>query len=337
MIFMKKTLVETGRALALTGNKLVLWAKQKSPELLLAGSILAAAGSVILAIRATMKLESTATKVNKKISTVKEKMKDDNKLASGEYTLPTLKKELTVEYVKAAWEFTKLYGPAALSFGLYLAGTLGSHKIMKGRNLALSSALSLVKTSFDSYRDRVKNKYGEDAEHDIYTDSYDEKITIDKDGKKKTVTVKQPHIDPNLDLYSFIFDESHEDWTKDTMTNIDNLLTKERYLNRKFISQGYMFLYDVYQTIGMYPDQLSPDKIQASKLLGWIYDPSDDTRDNYISFGLADPMGNLNKKTMEVIRNHGRSFWLTFNPDGDILTGKNGQKTFMQYVKEIRD
>ena len=76
-------------------------------------------------------------------------------------------------------------------------------------------------------------------------------------------------------------------------------------------------------------------KTQAARVLGWIYDPADDTIDSYVSFGLADKEGNLNQETMDMLRAGERSIYLEFNPDGDILTGSNGRKTFAKYARVL--
>jgi len=46
-------------------------------------------------------------------------------------------------------------------------------------------------------------------------------------------------------------------------------------------------------------------------------------------------LGNLTEDAMLMLRQGERNVWLEFNPDGDILTGSNDRKTFMQFAKVI--
>lgn len=319
-------------------SKVGFWTKKNTPELLIAASIVAAAGSIVLAVKATMKLEPVAKRGAEKINKIKEKIKDESKLASGEYNVQVLKKELFAQYTKTSWDITKLYIPSAISFGLFVAGILSSHKVMKGRNFALASAYSLAENSFRDYRERVKNKFGSDVENDLYKNVYEDEQTVtekDEEGNDIDVVkkVKTYHMSNTESASSYLFDESNPEWEKNTILNIELLLGRERYLNQKLVAQGYLFLSDVYESLGVYPSQVGERKTQASRVLGWLYDPNDDTLQNHISFGLADKMGNLNSETMEIVRSGQRNFWLEFNPDGDILTGDKLGKTFMKYAK----
>src|SRR5690606_1413092 len=99
-----------------------------------------------------------------------------SKLASGEYSLPVLKRELFGAYSKAVWEYTKLYAPTALTFSLSVFSMLTSHKIMRGRNLALASAYTALENVYSGYRERVKAKIGEKAEQEIFRNIYSEDV-----------------------------------------------------------------------------------------------------------------------------------------------------------------
>ena len=323
-----------------TAHKVGFWTRRKSPELLIASSILAAMASILLASKATLRAESIVGVSNKKIAKVKEKMNDDNLLANNKYSIEQGRKDLVKLYSKLSWELTKLYGPAAITFLMSVASILSSHKVMKGRNLALAAAYTTLENGYRNYRSRVKDKIGEIAENEIYKNIYpDKKKVLVSDGKggfkEVEEEVKNPHLEPNSD-YTYLFDESNPDWTKSGRMNIDFLLVREKFLNMKLKAQGYLFLYDVYDSLGIDAGQLGEKKLQASRVVGWIYDLNDPTRDNYVSFGLADELGNLTEEAMEMVRAGERSVWLEFNPDGDILTGTGNNKTFMEYaIKKV--
>lgn len=320
-------------------NKVMFWGRRKSPELLVAASIIAAAGSIVLAIKATPKAELVLEKANKDLKRIKADMNDDNKIANKEYSVSLGKKELTKVYAKTSLELGKLYLPTAIGFGLTVTGILGSHRIMKGRNVALAAAYTTLENGYRSYRERVAAKVGEKVERDIFRNVYEEEkevTEIDKKGNEvtKLKKVKGPHIKVDSD-FSVIYDSNAKDWQRDTNLNLNLLSLREKYLNQKLQYEGAVFLHEVYEELGIDISSLGESKLQASRILGWIYDPADDTRDSYISFGLFDRMGNRTESTMEALRNNDPELFLEFNVDGDILTGINGSKTFTKYRRVI--
>jgi len=335
---------DIGTSIARTIHRVGFWTRKSSPELLIIGSILSAAASVFLACKATTKVDDILAPANQEIKNIHLLMTDDNKIASGEVTLPACKKELFRVYTKTAWGLIKIYAPAALLFGISVSANLGSHKIMKSRNIALAAAYSTLENGYRQYRDRVRAKIGDKAEGDIHRNVYSEDVTeivTDKKGNEKEVTrsVKIPHIDPNSE-FVYLFDESNPDWSRSGRINLDWLLARQRALNQDFMTRGYLFLYDVYRALGIQPEIIGARKLQASKILGWIYDPDHsgeigDSSSNWVSFGLTDQEGNLTNYAMEMLRGNEPCVWLEFNVDGDILTGSENRKVFSKYAKYI--
>lgn len=308
------------------------WVKSKSPELLVTGAIIAAMGSIILAIRATPKAQMVIGNANVKIKRIKEEMNNDNE----EYPVSLGKRDLTKAYAKTVFDVGMLYLPTIVGFGLTVGGILSSHKIMKGRNMAIAAAYTTLENGFKSYRNRVAAKVGEKVENDIYRNMYseDKEIVIDKDGNE-VVTVKKvmgPHIEVDSN-FSVIYDKNASNWTRDTNMVLNLLAMKEKWLNQKLIFTGALFLHEVYEELGIDIAVLGDTKAQAARCLGWIYDPSDNTRDSYISMGLFDRMGNRNEYAMDALRKNEQELFLDFNVDGDILSGKNGTKMFAKFRK----
>lgn len=314
-------------------HKIGFWTKKKSPELLVIGSIFAAAGSIILAIKATPKAEMILSKSNREIKQIKSDMTNDNMIANDQYSVKQGKKDLTKAYTKTALSLGKLYLPTMIGFGLTVSGILGSHKIMKGRQVALAAAYTTLENGYRSYRSRVAAKVGEKVENDIFRNVYSEEkdIIVDKDGVEvvKTKKVKGPHVQVDSD-FTVIYDQNAKEWLRDTNMNLNLLKMKEKYLNQRLVLTGAVFLYEVYDEFGIDISTLGENKIQASRILGWIYDPEDNTRDSYISCGLFDKLGNNNDYAMEALRENHQELFLEFNVDGDILTGSNGKRTFMK-------
>lgn len=315
--------------ITLAFNKGLFWARQHSPELLVTGSLITMAGSVVSAIFATRKLDSKIQPHNIKIEQIKNNLKDDNAIQNGIVSVKEAKKELTLEYLKTGWDITKLYLPSTLCFVAGASCILGSHKIMKGRNLALAAAYSTLEKGYSAYRERVKNKYGEEAEEKIYKDIHKEKIEkVDESGKTKTISKELSH--DNHENFSVLYSYGNLGFEPGSaQLNFHFLMDQQSWLNKKLQHQGYLFLSDVYEALGFGIDYLGKERARASHILGWRYDPTDPTIDSYVSFGLTQPGTTIaTAQTEKQLYCNEPSFWLDFNFDGDILTGKNGKKDY---------
>ena len=298
--------------------------KKNSPTILIVAGIASMATSIALACVATKKLDKTLAPSKKIIDTVHAHLSDDTGLSNNLYDVKKEKKDLTVAYLKAGGKIILLYSPAAVAFAVGTACIVGSHNIMRGRNIALTALCSSLENSYRSYREKVKEKIGEDAEKAIY-ESQDKKEITTKDGKKKLVNTAHD--------FSVLYADGQRGWENDAKLNMRFLLTKQAYLNQVLKVKGYVFLSDVYEELGFDAEYLGEERLRASHLLGWRYDPSDKTIDNYISFGLEDKSGIIKDDVSKQLNENEPDFWLEFNYDGDIVNGLNGHKTFAQGAK----
>lgn len=322
--------------LPLIFSKIGFWGRRHSPELLIAGGILSAAASVAAGIYATTKLEKVIKPYNEKIDQIKKDLKDDNKIQNKEIDIKQCRKELTTTYLKAGLKIAALYAPSALFFGSSVCCILGSHRIMHGRNVALAATCTTLEQSYRAYRQRVKDKYGEEAEDQLFNDIHKEKVEVidPVTGKVKNKTLDIPHAD-NEDWKVF-FQEGCNQFENDAALNFDSLMLRQAYFNELLHRRGYLFLWDVYKDLGFTTAMLGEKRARASRILGWIYNPEDKSRNCYISFGLTQPNTTipLPRVAAQIEANEPR-FLLTLNPDGDILSGEYGKETFMKYATEL--
>lgn len=320
-----------------TFNKTKFWTKKHSPELLIAGGILMAAGAVVSACVATKKADKILKPATKQINDIHTNLKDTFKINNKQIDVKEERKDLAKVYAKTAGKLLLVYSPSILMFAASVSCILGSHNIMKGRNLALAAAYTTLDNGYKAYRKRVKNKIGDAAEEAIYKDIRNEtKEVIDEEGELKTKDTPSAHVTKNADPYSALYSCGNRGWERNAILNYDYLMSQQAYLNHKLQSQGFLFLSDVYDALGFDANMLGRDKIRASHILGWIYDPTDTTRDNYVSFGLTDKTGLTKEAISSQIRLNEPDFWLEFNCDGDILNLSKdpNKKTFSQYAKE---
>lgn len=317
-------------------NKIGFWGKKHSPELLIASGITAAAASIVLAVIATTKLDKTLKPYNDKIDSIKKQMKDDNAIQNKEVDVKECKKDLTKTYAKAALKVSGLYIPSALLFGASVTCILGSHSIMKSRNLALTAACATLEESYKAYRRRVKDKLGEEAEEKLYKNVYKDEVEVidPKTGEITTKKVSIPHVKEDND-WNVIYDCGNYCWERNARQNFEWLMNQQAFLTEKLRRRGYLFLSEVYDLLGCTTHQLGAKKARASRILGWIYDPTNPNRNCYVSFGLTKPGTTIPLPEIEEqIQRNEAAFFLTLNPDGDILSGENGKETYMKFASD---
>ena len=86
------------------------------------------------------------------------------------------------------------------------------------------------------------------------------------------------------------------------------LKRQQAYANDKLKANGYLFLNEVYDMLGI-------PKSKAGQVVGWIYDPENGTGDNYVDFGIY----NVNREAArDFVNGYERTILLDFNVDGNI-------------------
>lgn len=105
--------------------------------------------------------------------------------------------------------------------------------------------------------------------------------------------------------------------------------------NNRLKRRGWLTLDEVYRELGFRTEMLGPRKATAAKYLGWVYEPSNPNRDNFVSFGLtyAGTRQALPNVVKQISLNV-PAFWLTFNPDGNILEDKDNPNYFVNFAKD---
>lgn len=260
-----------------TFGKVKLATIKHSPEILLVAGIASGVATVVFACKGTLKAEDVIDEHKSMIADIHEA----KELASEEeYSAKDVQLDTVKAYSKTAWEMFKIYAPA-IGFGaLSLTCVLGSHGIMRKRNIALAASLATVRTAYDDYRKRVIRDLGKEMDDHFLYDTVDKVVETetvdDKSGKKKTIkeTVKKSKY---ANAYSRIFDNCNcpDSFEKDGGSNYIFIRAQMLHLQRKLERDGFLFLNDVYKQLG-FPITL------AGQTAGWLYDPND--RENTMIF-----------------------------------------------------
>lgn len=290
----------TGRGILLT--------KKYSPEILIGVGIIGVIASTIMACKASTKAEAVLDRAKKKLDTIH--LVKDTEVAKEEkttYTDRDYKKDLTIAYVQTGVDFVKLYGPAVTLGIASIACILGSHGIMKKRNLAVVAAYKLVEQSFSDYRKRVVEEFGESKDYELkHGIKKVECATFDcANGDNKESAEILGVLDPNaLSQYAKFFDESSTQWSKQSEYNLTFLKCQQTYANDMLHARGHVFLNEIYDNLGI-------PRTQAGAIVGWVMGKGDD----FIDFGIF--YGDSMKKR-DFVNGYERSILLDFNVDGII-------------------
>ena len=296
------------------GFKALHLAKTHAPEIMIVGSIVAGAAALYFTARGTMKLEEILDEHNEKIDDIKSELGDVESSENPE-EVTVYKKELTKQYVTTAGKIALAYLPAAAFAGSSVALSISAHGIMRKRLATSIAALESVTASFEAYRQRVKDKYGEEAERDILTGKHQEKIAVEKTDKKGNTKLVDQVVDEYGNIvspYARYFDKYNENFLNVShgnegcgrIYNQEYLEGVQTMMNCKLRVQGYLFLNDVYRSLGF---EDSPE----GQLVGWLDQPKDGG-DGEVSFNI--------KHIVPDINNENEDKWLLdFNVDGIIV------------------
>ena len=144
----------------------------------------------------------------------------------------------------------------------------------------------------------------------------------EKDGKKTKEEIVVGCDEHELSGYARYFNENNMHWSEDPQYNMMFLRQNQNWANDKLISQGYLYLNDVYDALGF-------PKTKAGQVVGWVYDPNNNEHgDNYVDFGIydlnvkgyRDEMANdtIAEETQDFVNGYRNSILLDFNVDGNI-------------------
>ena len=288
--------------------------RKHSPEILVISGVVGVVTSAVLACKATTKLDSIMSESKKQVEKIHGYVEENG--YTEEYTEQDSKKDLAIVYTQSAFKVGKLYAPSVILGAASIAAILGGHNILRKRNIALATAYTALNTSFKDYRNRVIERFGKELDKElrfnIKSKEFDEK-SVDEKGKekiqKKTVQVTDASEIEGYSPYAKFYDDGCIGWEKDPELNLMFLRRQQDAATERLKSQGYLFLNDVYDMVGI-------PKTKAGQVVGWIYDEKHPVGDNFVDFGIYDVKKEVNRN---FVNGYERTIILDFNVDGPIL------------------
>lgn len=292
------------------------------PTIMLVGGLVAGGACVFTACKASTKLNAVLDNAKFEIDAVKAAREEGeveirdpetNEIVVDEYTEDDYKKDITIVYARNALSVAKLYAPAAVLGVASVGLILGSHNIINKRNAALTAAYSVVDKGFKEYRGRVVDRFGEELDRELKYNVRSEEIeetVVNEKGKEKTVKKTVQVADPNYySSYARWFNKDCKGWDPSPEHSLTFLKSQEVYANQKLRSQKYLFLNDVYESLGI-------PKTEAGQMIGWAYDPKNPDLQGFVSFGIYDA---YNEHKQDFVNGYETDILLDFNVDGNVL------------------
>lgn len=281
--------------------------KKHSPEILIS---LGVGGVIVSAITACI----STTKVKRIMNESKEKIKEIHKRAAAdsEFSEQNKKKALTAVYLRTGVKLIKLYAPSVVLGTFSLTSIVTSNRILRKRSAAIAAAYTAIDQGFKNYRANVVERFGEEVDKELKYGIKTEKVTVKttdpETGKETKVKkeIKVANLGPDgYSEYARLFDSTCKGWTKESEYNHMFLNMEQSYANDLLVVNGYLFLNDVYDRLGI-------PRSQAGQVVGWIYDKDNPVGDNYVSFGITDSCIKNGDEYEDAII-------LDFNVDGVIM------------------
>lgn len=294
--------------------------KNSSTIFVVSGIVLGLTGAVV-ACKATKDAVPVINKTKEQVKNIHERMEKPVQAEDELHYLPVLdekdgKKMLKIVYTKTAWDLFKLYFVSISLEALSVTSILVGHHILKERNVALMASYITLGEQFKAYRERVKNKYGEEEEkklrYDFFTTTDEEGNVVEVMGKVEEKEDGTHYVNPNgYSEFFKVFDETNPYYEKSAEYNKSMLMAKQAQFNNILHADGFVFLNDVYKAIGFPPTK-------AGQIVGWMYKPDDPNHkgDNYIDFGIMDV---CRPKVADFVNGYERAIILDFNVDGPII------------------
>lgn len=288
--------------------KTKLTMKKHAPEILLGAGVAGVIISTVMACVATTKAERTIAEGKERLAVIHNLAEE-----SSDYTESEIKEDIAKVYLQTGVKVVGLYLSAATLQMMSLGCIFKGHSILKNRNLALAGAYQILDASFKSYRERIAERLGEEEERNIRYNIVKKDVEseyTDENGKTKKKKKKQDVVNDESVLtspFSKFFDETCEAWQTHPEYNLSFLRAQQNMANDKLRAQGYLFLNDVYDALGI-------ERTSQGQIFGWVYDYEKD--DTFVDFGIYNTYKESNRRFVNGLEN---VILLDFNVQGDIL------------------
>ncbi len=277
----------------------ILLGKKHSPHIMFGAGVVGIVGTVVLASKATLKLDEIVTENE----ALQKKAGDYVARESMDYTAKDYAKDMAQLKVRLVRDVGKVYLPA-VGLGVVSIGLLtGSHVVLTKRNTAVMAAYATIDQSFKDYRRRVVDKYGKDIDNELSFET--EQVAVHSKNEDGEDVVSSMRAITGHSRYARFFDQMCSPWQATPELNMIYLKAQQNYANDLLRSRGHVFLNEIY-------DMLDVPRTKEGAVVGWV---KDSKHDNYVDFGIFD---DSYSERRNFVNGREGAILLDFNVDGVI-------------------
>lgn len=277
----------------------LLKGQKHSPTILFAAGVVGFGVTVVMASKATLRLEEVVSENERKQGEAHD-LHELHKLGKmPNYSDKDYKKDLAILKVRFCKDVARLYAPAFAVGVLTLGSMTGSHVVLNRRYTGALAAYSALDKSFKEYRGRVSELYGADTDKKLANGVAAREIASE-DGSEVSTVYESEGRSPYARLFS---KETSQSWSPQADYNLVFLQAQQRYANDLLQSRGHVILNDVYDSLGL-------ERTKAGAVTGWVKNNGDD----YIDFGVFDQPDRFH----DFMTGKDGALWLDFNVDGIV-------------------
>jgi Family of unknown function (DUF6353) len=280
-------------------GKLDFFVRKNGPAILTATGVAGFVLTNVLTARASMRAKPKLEKLRE------DREKIQSKQIDALYTVKDQARELSTLYLSDGMAIVKEFTPAISMGVVSIFCVVSSHKMMADKQAALMAAYTAVDRGFKAYRRRIEEELGKEKELELYRGV---KVIERKEGDEgfdPNVPCAIDYDDRRASPYSRFFDSDSVQWSKTPEYNMFFLKAQEDWANDRLRSHGFVFLNEVYESLGF-------KRSQAGQIVGWKLEGDGD---GFVSFGL-DSIGDDSSRAFTNGVEH--TVLLDFNVDGPI-------------------
>jgi hypothetical protein len=268
-------------------GRTVLRTRKNSPTLLFAAGVVGFAGTVVLACKATMEVDSILT------SHEKQKLEIDRVVHSTSTEIDAAHRKLVLG---TTIQLGRAYGPTVVCGVVSVLCLTKSHRILTERNTQLTAAYVGLQQFLESYRGRVREKIGEEEERGVYYASTPVELVQDGENGPEKIYGSSPI---GGSPYSCVIDETKRGIFQESLDfNINFVRIQQNNMTNKLRAQGYLFLNDCY-------DCFDVSHTAIGQICGWFIEDNDSV--DYVDI------------TITPLHDGRGSFMLDFNVVGNVF------------------
>lgn len=260
-------------------KKLAWQVAKKSPVICLVGGIACVAGGTVYAIAKSDKAHEVMDNFQREMDEIHKNEEIADKRQNPEQWYPQDKRKRHKKncYGNMIKSMAKVYLPVVILELLGIVLIVGSHVMLTKQIAGLSASLATVTGQFNTYRKRVEEKYGKEAEQAIFygfEDSETTETVLKEDGTSETQTTQTRTANP-CSRWARFLDETSAIWEKNSLYTRDNLRVKQSVVQRLLVKYGFLTMNDIYKELDL---ELDPE---LGNDWGIVYDK---TKEQQIDF-----------------------------------------------------